>query len=88
METCTILHNVLIQLITGGEIFDEEDVLDNPMHPNQIVAEFNYETCVTTDQFEPLASQNQDTNNKWMEQLISTGSLIRNQDAHAQQVSQ
>ena len=37
VETCPILHNMLKRISTGGELFDEEDEIGNPMHPYQFL---------------------------------------------------
>lgn len=81
VETCTILHNMLVRLSLGGELQDEEDESGNPLHPLQIVNEFYYDALaweVENEQDSTLEANNQN----WMELLLGTETVIRNQGAH------
>ena len=40
VETCTILHSMLVRLSLLGELYDEEDENGNPIQPNEVVTEF------------------------------------------------
>ena len=84
VETCTILHNMLVRLVLGNELSDEEDSEGNPLHPNQIVSEFYYDIVTGYNEEEYNSQEDANPNQTWIEALLGSDTLIRDPAAHNQ----
>lgn len=88
LETCLILHNMLVQFRLNGMLENEADEFGDPISAIQVIQELTdgINEGTNSDQ-SSNKSNNEDANNgegnvQWLQELLSTEEAIRNSHSH------